>query len=231
MITHPILIVEDEPLIGQDLKFLLEDMGLTEVSLVLKYDTALEWLKTRPFSLVLLDINLSGEKDGIHLAEFINDHFSIPFIFITSYYNRETISRAKKTNPAAYILKPFDQHDIKVNVEIVLYQLDQVKNQQPVFVRDKTGMTTIDPSSVCYVEADDNYSRLVSQESQQVVSHTLKKMEDELKDYGFIRVHKSFLINLKKVNMVKEGYVYLDEFKIPIGRTYRQEFMDHISIL
>ena len=85
-----ILIVEDEPLIAQDLKFLLNDMGIEAVHIAMSYDEAIDSLKNTFFDLALLDVNLSGEKDGIHLAIHLNESSKTPFIFINYLTRRFT---------------------------------------------------------------------------------------------------------------------------------------------
>ncbi|MEQ8575273.1 MAG: response regulator, partial [Fulvivirga sp.] len=102
-----VLIVEDEPLIADDLLYHLEDIGISTIEVALKYEEALEKIQNTQFDLALLDVNLSGNRDGIDLANFIKRQQSLPFIFITSYYDQDTLNRAKETDPLAYILKPF----------------------------------------------------------------------------------------------------------------------------
>ena len=75
-----VLIVEDEPLIADDLSFHLQDLGINDVDIVLKYEKAIEKLGVKTYDLVLLDVNLSGDRDGIDVARFINGQQKAPFI-------------------------------------------------------------------------------------------------------------------------------------------------------
>ena len=113
-----ILIVEDEPIIADDLVFMLEEMGYLNVDTVYSANEALALLDKNNFDLVLLDINLDGEKDGIDIAEFLHKEGKAPFIFLTSLSDDKTIERVKKTNPSAYLVKPIDEKDLRVNIEL-----------------------------------------------------------------------------------------------------------------
>ncbi len=228
-----VLIVEDEPLIADDLSFHLQDLGIIDIKISLKYEDALKKLSEHTFDLVLLDVNLSGDKDGIDVARFINRNNQVPFIFVTSYYDSDTLARAKEVNPVAYILKPFNQQDIQVNVEMAFHKIQNGKQAKPekFFIKDKEGLVSIDPESIDYVEAFDNYAKIFSGAQAHIISHTLKSIEDKLVAFGFERVHKSYLVNFAKITMISEGYIFFGKIKIPIGRAYKQDFMAKISLL
>ncbi len=116
-----ILIVEDEPLIAEDIQGFLESIDF-EISGV-AYDgiDALKKLELQNYDAVLLDINLGEGIDGIQIADIINEKYHVPFVFLTSYADRETINRVKKTRPAGYLLKPFDENDLLTSLEIAVF--------------------------------------------------------------------------------------------------------------
>ncbi|MEP1034679.1 response regulator [Ekhidna sp.] len=226
-----ILIVEDEPLIAKDLSFILEDLGIDTIEFAMSYEDAQQALEKREFDLILLDINLSSEKDGIDLAHEINESQKTPFIFITSYYNPTTVTRAKVTNPLAYLLKPFNQHDIRINVEMALYKSDQSKENSTIYIREKSGTIQLELPSVIFLEAQDNYTKIVCSDKALLISQTLKSMLEKLPESDFVRTHKSFAARIDHITMIKGGYVFLGDEKIPIGRTYKTEFQERIAIL
>lgn len=226
-----ILIVEDEPLIAQDLCFILQDIGLNAIQQAHSYEDAVEQLTEKSFDLVLLDINLSSEKDGIDLAQLINARFKIPFIFITSYYNSSTVSRAKITRPLAYLLKPFNQHDIRINVEMALYKSEQSEDDSSVYLKEKTGTIQLKLASIIKLEAQDNYTKIITEETEVLASQTLKSVLENLPDRDFVRTHKSFAVRLDKITMIKGSNVFLDQNKVPIGRTYKSDLQKRIAII
>lgn len=120
MVNEKILVVEDEELIGQDIRILLEDMGYEVPDLIRSGEEAITRAREIQADLVLMDIMLEGEIDGIEAAHRINKDYGIPIIYITAYRNKEIFNRAKSTEPYAYIIKPFEEMELRTNVEIVL---------------------------------------------------------------------------------------------------------------
>lgn len=116
-----VLIVEDEPLIAADIEQCLNNIDFKPSGIAYTAEEALKQLQKNTPDVVLLDINLDDDKDGIQLAETINDLYKIPFVYLTAHADRVTLQRAKKTQPAGYIIKPFDERDLLANLEIALY--------------------------------------------------------------------------------------------------------------
>lgn len=226
-----ILIVEDEPLIAKDLSYILEDIGIQDIKLALSYDDAVKSCKDESFDLILLDVNLSDEKDGIDLAHFINTEIHVPFIFITSYYNSSTVARAKVTQPLAYLLKPFNKHDIQINVEMALYKSEHANENETIFLREKTGTIQLELTNIRYLEAQSNYTKIVTSDTEILASQTLKALLGKLPDSEFVRTHKSFAARIDHITMIKGGYAYLNDIKVPIGRSFKEEFQKRIKII
>ncbi len=118
---YRILVVEDEPLIAEDLVGFLEENNFETVGVAHNYESAIEKIKTAKPQAVLLDINLGEEKDGVDIGKEIRDHYDIPFIYLTSYSGKQVLERAKKTRPDGYLLKPFDGRDVMTSLEIAIY--------------------------------------------------------------------------------------------------------------
>lgn len=124
-----ILIVEDEYIIAKDLKLKLETMGHQVVGIARDGNTALiKTGETNP-DIVLMDIVLTGDQDGIETAQKIRDNYGIPFIYLTSYYDDGILERAAKTQPYGYLTKPY--HDIGLNTAILM-AIYKYKNEPQV---------------------------------------------------------------------------------------------------
>jgi DNA-binding NarL/FixJ family response regulator len=127
-----VLIVEDDPLIAIDIEQILSNLNFKVSGVSYNAEDALLQLKDNTPDAVLMDINLEDGKDGIDIAAVINELYNLPFIFLTSHADRNTLERAKKTKPAGYIIKPFDEKDLLAGLEIALYNYAQNKfAQQP----------------------------------------------------------------------------------------------------
>lgn len=120
-----VLVIEDEPIIAEDIYFCLTNDDFEVVGTAYKVSEALDLLKITSPDIVLLDINLNGDMDGIEIAEYINQNYHLPFVFLTSYADKATIARAKHTAPCAYIVKPFKEADLIASLEIGLFNFSR----------------------------------------------------------------------------------------------------------
>lgn len=229
-----VLIVEDEPLIAEDISQTLSQLGYNIVGCCDSGEEAISLLHNVVPALALLDIKIKGSIDGISLAHEINKKFFFPFIFLTSYYDQKTLDRAKVTSPSGYIVKPFDENDLKISIEIALNKnKPHWKNDKidKFFVKKNSDLIAINATDILFVEAFDNYCKVNTQHEQYIVSHTLKSVAEKLLQHGFVRVHRSFLVNFQRINAISEGYVYLDMHKVPIGSFYKEELQHRLTLL
>lgn len=124
-----ILIVEDEPLIAENIAMYLNNHNYSVSGMAYDDEEALQELAQNPPDAVLLDVNLECERDGIDIAEYINRNNRVPFVFLTSYSDKTILERAKKTNPAGYIVKPFNEQTLYTTLEIALSNFASRANQ------------------------------------------------------------------------------------------------------
>lgn len=117
-----VLIVEDEPLIAEDISDFLEEIEYTCAGIAYDSDTALDMLVNRHPDIVLLDITLDGSLTGIDIAQIINKNHHLPFVYLTSHSDKATLDNAKQTLPYGYIVKPFNERDLVSTLEMALYR-------------------------------------------------------------------------------------------------------------
>jgi CheY-like chemotaxis protein len=117
-----IIIVEDEIIIALDLKLRLENLGYNVIHTAFNGEDAIKRTGETSPDLVLMDIQLNGEMDGIYVAQQIRRLYNIPFIYLTGSYENSLIERAKQTNPVGFINKPFDESEIQNLIEMAISQ-------------------------------------------------------------------------------------------------------------
>jgi two-component system, response regulator PdtaR len=122
LLNSKILIVENERLVADDIKHLLEDLGYDVVGISGDGADALKKTDEIKPDLILMDIILTGDVDGIETAQQINELYSIPFIYLTAYYDDEILERASLTQPAGYITKPFSSVGLHAAIQMALYK-------------------------------------------------------------------------------------------------------------
>ncbi len=117
-----IIIVEDERIVGEDIKVRLQKLGYSVPSIVRSGEEAVEKAKAIRPDLVLMDIVLDGEMDGVEAASTIKSLYDIPVVYLTAYADLKTLERAKITEPYGYVLKPFNDRDLNISIDIGLHK-------------------------------------------------------------------------------------------------------------
>ena len=122
MNNEKILIVEDERIIAIDLQRRLENFGYRVTGVAATGPQAIDSVENDPPDIILMDIMLSGDMDGIDTAEIVKERFEIPVMFLTAYSDEKTLQRAKHVEPLGYILKPFKEKELYTSIDIALYK-------------------------------------------------------------------------------------------------------------
>lgn len=117
-----VLIIEDEVIVAMDIARRIKKLGYDVADIKHSSEQAINYIQIHSPDLILCDINIHGDKDGIDVAEFVKNNTSIPLIFLTALSDRPTLERAKKTLPYGYIVKPFNNHDLLTAIELALYK-------------------------------------------------------------------------------------------------------------
>ncbi|MGA2914542.1 MAG: histidine kinase dimerization/phosphoacceptor domain -containing protein [Sedimentisphaerales bacterium] len=119
-----ILVVEDESIVAKDLQHTLQNLEYSVPETVSTGPEAVKSVEKRKPDLVLMDIVLDGEMDGIEAAELIHSRFNVPVVYLTAHTDNKTVERAKITDPFGYIVKPFDDRQLKTVIEMALCKVE-----------------------------------------------------------------------------------------------------------
>lgn len=185
---------------------------------------ALEILKKEKIDLAILDINLgANEKDGITLAQQINDKFSVPFIYLTAYDNTDIIEKAISTQPKSYLTKPYKNIDLITSVEIATRQLDK-KNIPKIIVKDHEYQVELAVNEINYIESEGNYLLIHTDKKSYKSRSTIKQIIEILSCSSFVQVHRAFVVNKDKIEKFNIKSVVVKNIEIPVSKNY-QEFI------
>ncbi len=143
MLKKQILVVEDERIVAEYIKENLQNIGYSVPSIASSGAKAIKEVEDKSPDLVLMDIVLKGEMDGIETAMQIRSRFNIPVVYLTAYTDKKLLERAKITAPFGYITKPFNEKDLRVNIEIALYKHTMEKALQESEQRYATTLASI----------------------------------------------------------------------------------------
>lgn len=373
-----ILVVEDESIVAKDIQNTLIRLGYEVPATASSAASAYEKLEQVQPNLVFLDIKLKGEEDGIDIAAHIKEKYNIPVIFLTSYVDQETLDRAKFTEPYGYIVKPFNESDLKTTVEMALFKysrdrevresqqrlanalsnveeaimitdtdgritylnersgnllgygtvsaagvdlfdlitvemegggmirkeaiFEQMRKNEPrtytdvqlnikklntsvngvltaspvhdekktylgaafvfgdkgseevavrsqaaeqvpavfldnqviqnsFFVKKGSMLVKVYLDNIQWIQAMDNYVIIQTNSDQFVIHSTMKDIENKLPPANFLRVHRSYIIPIEKINVLDENTVLIGDKTIPIGKSYKEAFMARLNFL
>lgn len=237
-----ILVVEDEIVIADNICTILEKLGYEVLEPVINYSEAIEQLESEKPDLALLDIQLAGSKDGIDLAWKIKEDYNIPFIFLTSNADPRTVGRAKELAPPAYLVKPFNRDDLYTSIEMALHNFsakahpksdqseDNVIIKDSFFIKDKNLYHKVKFSDILFIKSEHVYVELYTQSKKKhLIRSTMNDFVESLPK-NFFRTHRSYTVNLDYLDTINSRYVIIHNSEIPIGKNYRDDLMNQISI-
>jgi DNA-binding LytR/AlgR family response regulator len=241
-----LLIVEDEFITMDLLRDYLVQSGYEISGDAMSAEEAMDVLERSSTDLVILDINLKGEKDGIWVAEQIREHYHIPFIFLSAYSDTPTIKRAAATNPYGYLVKPFTKANVYSAVEIALKNFEKEKMpldlaiedwanetelsiNQSIFVKDNNLFKKIELSQIRYIQAYKNYLELQMEREKVIIRSTLSKFYQVLPEVYFQQVHRSFVVNLQHVDSLMSTSLIIGLSTVPISKNFKANLLKKLN--
>ncbi|NEU69993.1 response regulator transcription factor [Spirosoma agri] len=258
--TNPfsVLIVEDEAILALELSIRLEAEGylVAGTATTGRQALALFMQPQFPIDVILCDINLRGDWNGIDTARQLNNQRAVPIIYLSALTDQATIEQAKQTHPAAYLTKPVTTDSLRIAIEIALSNFypalpaGQAVDQQPpvtlplsardgemilqvddyIFLKQNYQFIRLRQEDVLYVEADDKYTTVVTRTRKFVLRLSLGVLLQRLSNMKLVRVHRSFAVNLPNVEAFSDNEVQVSGQNIPLGRVYKEEFLQNFRI-
>jgi len=227
-----IAIVEDEALIAMRLATTLDELGYDVCETASSYSEGLNLILADKPDLVISDIQLSGRKSGIDLAQKIREFSNLPIIFLTSSNDKETIDVAREARPNAYLIKPFNKQELYSAIEIAIMNhrpAHQSTNEPKFhFIKVKDAFEKIEESDITYVNSDHVYLEIHTTAKQRfVIRKSLTEFMEELSP-DFMRIHKSHAVNLRHVNKVMNNSVMVGDLELVIGKSFKTDFLEAV---
>lgn len=218
-----IYIVEDEPLIASTIETALKKLGYRVIGDGYDYSGSLTDIEKLKPELVLLDIQLEGDKDGIDLALQL-DKKRIPYLYLTSQTDPSTIDRVKQTNPLGYIVKPFTEAGLSSNIEIAWHQ-HSLKKEEFILIKSEGKTHKINQADICYLKAFDNYCYIITSDNKYLVPHTLKHTSEKLNASNFIKTHRSYMVNAYRISEIHTDKVQINDELIPLSSSNKESLL------
>ncbi len=241
-----ILAVEDDLILAETLELLVEELGYLMIAVVDNSSEALRMHKATLPDLVLMDIQIKGELNGIEVAEKMIAERPTPIIFITSRRDREAFEQAKQLGPHAFLNKPFDELSIQNAIELAVssvaqqsagtlstpWQQEVVTNQE-IFIKVKNRLVKLHFSDVLWAEVEGKYVHIVTSEVRLELRIALKDLEAQLPTGVFARSHRNYLINISSVSDIdlEKNLIIVNGHQLPLGVSYRENVLNRLNTL
>lgn len=249
MSKKKILVVEDEAIVAKDIAVCLKKIGYEVSDTLAKGERVFDSLKKEKPDLVLMDIMLAGDMTGIEVSSRIKKEYDIPVVFLTAYADEKTISKAKVTEPYGYVIKPFKEIDLRTSIEMALYKFKKEKEKlagiessrlgsssaiakEFIYVKSNSRLVKVENENILFVEALKDYVIIHTPSEKFTIHSTMKDIEKKLPEENFMRVHRSYILNLKKIKSIESSVVMLEESdkKIPIGGSFKDDLYQKLNL-
>ena len=220
---YNIFIIEDEILIANHIKICIEKGNFTCCGISKSYQEAESFLnENKDVDLILLDVFLYGAKSGIDLAKMITEKYKIPFIYLTSFTDRNTLDLIKHTSPVGYLSKPLNEVNLLVNLEIFCANLQSGTNLFSFTIGSVKHV--IDLNKIVYIKSDHVYVELTFTDVKLLVRCSLTKMLELLPQNTLLQVNRSVAVNPRVINAVRKNHVELFDISFKISSLYMSNF-------
>jgi DNA-binding LytR/AlgR family response regulator len=188
--------------------------------------------------------------NGIAAAEEIKRNMDIPVVFLTAYADESTLNDAKMAEPHGYILKPFKDVDIQTAIEMALHKhgkereikqetdflrslTEHKEDSDVIFVKNRSRLVRVRNEDLLFVEALKDYVVVHTKEESYTIHSTMKDVETKLVGSDFLRVHRSFIVNIEAIESIKYAMISIKgmDKEIPVGGSYKDSLASRINLL
>lgn len=237
-----IMIVEDEMITAESIKDMLEELGYQVVGICMRAETALDAILSEEPDFALLDVNLKGDKTGIWLANQLKELHNIPYVFLTAYGDKATVEQATESNPYGYLLKPIDKHHLYASIEVAVKKFAEINNTQAsnsfeeiimndsLFIKDEYLLVKVRFEDIHLAKANGNYIEVHTKNKKHLIKGTLGSFAEVLPESMFFQTHRSYLINVDKIEAIGGNFVKIGNSDVPITAPNKEELMAKLNL-
>ena len=245
-----IVIVEDEFVIAEDIRMTLEDHGYAILAIFDHGEMALPFIIKEIPDMVLVDIRLGGEMDGVELVKQLRAKANLPVVYLTANSDAATYERARSTHPNAFLIKPFASANLLASVDLALFNFsegtvaEKINNHLPshppdqellinqsLFVKINGRYKKIHSDEILFIEASGSYVHIQTPGERYTLSQNLAHFQKKTPLANLIRIHRSYIVNVDKVESFEESFVFIQNHKLPISDNFKTEFLARVHCL
>ncbi|MGH1388066.1 LytR/AlgR family response regulator transcription factor [Kordia sp.] len=220
------------------LKELLESNSYNVIGIATSYQEALLCYNRQSVDIIITDMFIDGNPDGITFIEnlLMSNKNICPFIYLTGFENRHLYQRAKLTKPFAILHKPFNEIEILYSLENILEKLQQQSDEvikkgqnskatkKSLFIKKKNALHRVHLENIIYIEVENRYCNVITKNEKYVVLISLGKIKEFLDAAVFLQIHRKYIINSLAIEQIipKDNLIILKgDYKVTLGVKYK----------
>lgn len=219
---NKVYIVEDVSVIRMMLEQCMEENGFEVVGSSPSAEDAWEDINNIQIDLILLDIQLVGERNGIWLGGKIDQKLKIPFIYITANQDHKTSLAVMATNPVGFIIKPINIIQLITTAKIALNQ-NQNNSKKQLLIQDGLKSISLTIDDIYYFQSEGNYLHIYLENSHFLIRSTLDDFLDKLPKENFLRIHQRNAFNIEKRFVYTEDHINILNTSLSVSTKYKKE--------
>lgn len=224
---YNILIVEDELLIANLLKNYIQKANCKCAGIAIDFEEAIAILEEQDIDLVLLDVTIFGDKNGIDIARKLNFTYGIPFIFLTSHSDTSTLKLITETKPVGYLSKPFKEIDVVTTLN--LYFSNYTPNNDFFKLNIGKSFYNINLKELVYAKSDHVYIQLFFIDKEILIRETLGKLIENLPKNSLVRINRSIAVNPNIINKVNKSSVEIGTNTFKLSASFKHNLETKIN--
>jgi len=243
------IIVEDEFAIAEDIRNQLEAHGFEVIASFDCAESTVPFFLTSKPDILLVDIHLLGPMNGVELVKQLQGHCRFPFVYITGNSDQSTYDAAKLTHPNAFLIKPFTPANLIAAVDLAIFNFgsnkpadgiarasgvpgqEQLVINQNLFIRNNGRYVKILADSTLFVQANGSYVNIQTIGHRYTLSQNLSSFLRTTPLSNLVRIHRSYAVNINRVDSFEDSWVVVSGHKLPLGEGYKAEFLSRINYL
>lgn len=217
-----VYIVEDISIIRLLLEQTMSENGFDVVGSSASAEEAWKEINSLKTDLILLDIHLVGNENGIWLGSKINNELQIPFIYITANQDQHSSIEILETNPVGFIVKPINPIQLITTARIAL-KLNVVNQKKQVVIQDGLKSINLTIDDIFYIQSDGNYLHIYLETTHFLIRNTMDAFLEKLNQDSFVRIHQRYTINTNKPFEFDNENVTIKENILSVSAKYKKE--------
>ena len=243
-----ILVVVENPLLALDLNTLVKELDYELVGIVDNSDVVQKIVETNNPDLILMDVKINGNLNGVELAKKIQKKYPVGVIFMISLDDQKYFDQAKETENVGYLVKPFNKLTLQSTIELAMIMMTHSEGstskgcekcdegmilENCVFIKRNNILEKVEINDIEFIQSEGNYCVISTEKEKYALKMSLIKVRKMLDSHRFVRANKRHIVNMSLISSIdlSTNQIKIKEVSFSIGRTYKEGLLKRLKTL